>query len=78
MTLKEDAEQEVRGGACDACSAVGCVDEDTCDGFQEEVKSTLQKWIAELEGATIDCVDCDQIRSCNFKHCKYKYAEDKQ
>ncbi len=47
MTLREDAEDEARGGACDACSAIGCCDEDICEGFQDEVKSILKEWEKE-------------------------------
>ena len=71
MILRDDAEQEARDGICDACDAPGCNNEDICDGFKDEVAAILKEWIAEYDGATSDCVDCDSIRSCNFKHCKY-------
>ena len=45
--IKEDAEQLARECYCDGCGAIGCCDEDICDGFKEEVKSIIQEWEKE-------------------------------
>ena len=70
MTLKDDAEQEARQGFCGGCSAIGCNNEDICDGFKEEIDSIVNEWLIEYDGATSDCIDCDSINSCSFKGCK--------
>ena len=52
--IKEDVKQEVRDGLCGACSAIGCCDEDICDGFQEEVRNTLKEWKEESDRNNLD------------------------
>ncbi len=70
MTLKTDAEQEVREGFCSGCSAIGCNNEDICDGFKKEADSIINEWLSEYNSAASDCIDCESIKGCRFKNCK--------
>ncbi|KKL79512.1 hypothetical protein LCGC14_2014090 [marine sediment metagenome] len=47
MNEREQAEQMVRDGLCDACDSISCNMENICDGFQNAVEDLLQEWAKE-------------------------------
>lgn len=42
--ILKDAKNEARGSICIGCGGTGCWGEDSCDAFQNKVKSFLAEW----------------------------------